>query len=243
MPVCRCRRKFRRTESQRPLSWPWCHPCRARYRNACARSASRRRVRAQCPLRGCRRRPSSRLAAAARQSGSRPVEPLEKSTIIIALCGKGLACPLRGDSVEASTVAVKHRLLAGKVLPALHRNIDISRRDLNRAADAAGHLSRDYGCAAATERLIDRLPRRRIILDRPAHALDRLLRAVTGFRFQIFVDLPQRRLRMVTDPRRGATLAHHVPARLVLAVVMAAADREIVFRPNDLRAGLEAAGG
>src|SRR5580704_9727943 len=37
--------------------------------------------------------------------------------------------------------------------------------------------------------------------------------------------------------------AHHVPARLVLAVVMAAADREVVFGPNDLRAGLEAAGG
>src|ERR1700721_2135260 len=48
---------------------------------------------------------------------------------------------------------------------------------------------------------------------------------------------------MVADPRRGATLAHHVPARLVLAVVMAAADREVVFGPNDLRAGLEAAGG
>src|SRR5437588_11155174 len=96
----------------------------------------------------------------------------EKSTTIIALCGNSLACPLRGDGVEASTVTVEHRVLAGELLPALHRNIDISRRDLNRAADAAGHLSRDYGCAAATERLVDRLPRRRIILDRPAHALD-----------------------------------------------------------------------
>jgi hypothetical protein len=58
-----------------------------------------------------------------------------------------------------------------------------------------------------------------------------------GFRFQIFVDLPQRR---VADPRCGATLAHHIPARLVLAVVMAAADREVVFGPNDLRAGSSA---
>src|ERR1700719_693770 len=96
--------------------------------------------------------------------------------------GKGLACPLRGDVVEASTVAVEHRLLASKLLPALHRNIDISRRDLNRVADAAGHLSRDYRRARAAE-------------------------------------------------------------RLVVAVVMAAADREVVFGPNDLRAGLEAAGG
>src|SRR5438477_3327004 len=157
--------------------------------------------------------------------------------------GKGLACPLRGDVVEGSTVTVEHRLLASKLLPALHRNIDISRRDFNRVADAAGHLSRDYRRARAAERLVDGLPGRRIILDRPAHALDRLLRAVAGFRFQILVDLPQRRLRMVADPRRGATLAHHVPARLVLAVVMAAADREVVFGPNDLRAGLEAAGG
>jgi hypothetical protein len=37
---------------------------------------------------------------------------------------QGLACPLRGDVVEASTVAVEHRLLAGEVLPALHRNIE-----------------------------------------------------------------------------------------------------------------------
>ena len=41
-----------------------------------------------------------------------------------------------------------------------------------------------------------------------------------------------RPLRMVADPRRGATLAHHVPARLVLAMVMAAADREVVFWPK-----------
>ena len=96
--------------------------------------------------------------------------------------GKGLTCPLRGDVVEASTVAVEHRLLASKLLPALHRNIDISRRDFNRVAHAAGHLSRDYRRARAAERLVDGLPGRRIILDRAAHALDRLLRAVAGFR-------------------------------------------------------------
>src|SRR5580700_7668080 len=52
---------------------------------------------------------------------------------------KDLACPLRGDVVEASTVAVEHRLLPSKLLPTLHRNIDISRRDFNRVAHAAGH--------------------------------------------------------------------------------------------------------
>src|ERR1700757_3084644 len=128
---------------------------------------------------------------------------------------RGLARPMRCDLVEASTVAVEHRLLAGKPLPSLHRNADITRRDFNRVAHPAGHLSGDYRRARAAERLVDGLPGRRIILDRPAHALDRLLRAVAGFRFQIFVDLPQRRLRMVAGPRRGATFAHHVPARLL----------------------------
>src|SRR5882757_9371806 len=66
--------------------------------------------------------------------------------------GKGLACPLRGDVVETSTIAVEHRLLASKLLPALHRTIDISRRDFNRVAHAAGYLSRDYRRARAAER-------------------------------------------------------------------------------------------
>src|ERR1700736_5600373 len=78
-------------------------------------------------------------------------------------------------------VAVEHRLMASKLLPAIHRDIDISRRDFNRVAHAAGYLSRDYRRARAAERLVDGLPGRRIILDRPAHALDRLLRAVAGF--------------------------------------------------------------
>src|ERR1700730_11048483 len=116
--------------------------------------------------------------------------PVPSSTFLLWLRAR-LARPLRGDVVEASTVAVEHRLLASKLLPALHRNIDISRRDFNRVAHPAGHLSRDlnrgpppaghlsrdYRRARAAERLVDGLPGRRIILDRPAHALDRLLRA------------------------------------------------------------------
>jgi hypothetical protein len=42
-------------------------------------------------------------------------------------------------------------------------NIDISRRDFNRVAHAAGHLSRDYRRARAAERLVDGLPGRRIM--------------------------------------------------------------------------------
>ena len=63
-----------------------------------------------------------------------------------------LARPLGGDGVEVSAVAVEHRLPAGEVLPALYRNTDISRRDLNRVRHAAGHLGRDYRRAGAGKR-------------------------------------------------------------------------------------------
>jgi hypothetical protein len=38
--------------------------------------------------------------------------------------------------------------------------VDVSRRDLNRVGHAAGHFGRDNRCAAAAERLVDRLPGR-----------------------------------------------------------------------------------
>jgi len=37
--------------------------------------------------------------------------------------------PLGGDIVEISDRRLEHRLVAGVVLPALHRKIDVSRRD------------------------------------------------------------------------------------------------------------------
>src|SRR5580700_3968521 len=68
--------------------------------------------------------------------------------------GTGLAWPLRGDVVEASTVAVEHGLLASKLLPALHRDIDISRRDFNRVAHAACSAT----MTSATVRCITPMP-------------------------------------------------------------------------------------
>jgi len=51
------------------------------------------------------------------------------------------------------------------------RCISRRHRKFQRRSVAAGRLSRDYRRARAAERLVDGLPRRRIILDRPAHAL------------------------------------------------------------------------
>jgi hypothetical protein len=97
---------------------------------------------------------------------------------------------------------------------------------------AAGHLGRDYRRARAAEWFVDRLPRCGIILDRPPHALDRLLRRVAGLRLPRLVDLPQRRLFPVAGPMPGAAVAHGVKAWLMLSVVVAAADDQLAFWPK-----------
>src|SRR5438105_994332 len=66
----------------------------------------------------------------------------------------------------------------GESLPALEDDIDISRADLEAAADAAGHFRRDQGCARAEKRVIDQLAGPAVVDDRTAHALDRLLRSM-----------------------------------------------------------------
>src|SRR5260221_400986 len=110
------------------------------------------------------------------------------------------------------------------------------RRDLNRVRHAGGHLGRDDRRAGAAEWFVDRLPGRGIVLDRPAHALDRLLRRVAGLRHPRPVNLPQRRLFPVAGPMSGATVAHGIKARLMLSVVVTAADDQLAFGPNDPRA-------
>jgi len=47
---------------------------------------------------------------------------------------------------------------------------------------------------------------------------------------------------MIAGPLPRRALAHRVPARLVLAVIMAAADRKVVLRPDDLSSSIKAAG-
>ena len=49
-------------------------------------------------------------------------------------------------------------------------------------------------------------------------------------------DLPQRCLFPVAGPMPGAAVAHGVKAWLMLSVVVAAADDQLAFGPNDLRA-------
>src|SRR5690606_13430937 len=54
-------------------------------------------------------------------------------------------------------------------------------------------------------------------------------------------DVPDRRLGAVAAPVRGLPLANGVPRRLVLPVVMTAADREAGLAPDDLGTHIEPA--
>src|SRR4051812_11419333 len=120
-----------------------------------------------------------------------------------------LARPL-GALVEGLIRGMMHRGAPGEGLPALHHGIDISRVELDTAADAAGHFGCDQAGARAEERVIDNLPGAAVVDDRAAHALDRLLRAVPPALLALRVaervvvgDLPHRRLGAVTLPVAG----------------------------------------
>ena len=78
-----------------------------------------------------------------------------------------------------------------------------------------------------------------VVEHRPAHALDRLLRAMNGFGVLAAArDRPERGLLAVAGPM--AFGAHRVPAGLMLPVIIAAADDQPLLGPDDLRADGEA---
>jgi len=145
--------------------------------------------------------------------------------------------------VKGLTGGVMRRGAPGEALPTLHDDIDIGRVELETAADAAGHLGRDQAGAGAQKRVIDWLAGPTVIGDRAAHALDRLLGAVSPTVLALWVakrvvvgDLPDRRLGAVTLPVADLALAHGVPAGFVLPVVIAAAQGEVLLGPDDLSA-------
>src|SRR5207302_385830 len=105
----------------------------------------------------------------------------------------------------------------GEGLPAPQDDIDISRADLETAADAAGHFGRDQARARAEKWVIDRLARPAVVGDRAAHALNRLLGAMPPGLLALPVaegvvvsDLPDRRLRAVARPVTGIARAHRI---------------------------------
>ena len=95
----------------------------------------------------------------------------------------------------------------GEGLPPSQDDIDISRADLETAADAAGHFGRDQARARTEKWVVDQLARSAVVDDRTAHTLDRLLRGVSPTLFALPIakrivigDLPHSGLLAVTLP-------------------------------------------
>src|SRR6202047_2210053 len=110
------------------------------------------------------------------------------------------------------------RRATGEVFPASQEDIDIGRVDLDTDAGAPGHFGRDQARARTEKRVIDQLAGPTVVEDRTAHALDRLLRAVSPALLALSIterivvgDLPHRGLLAVTLPVASPALAHRVP--------------------------------
>ena len=136
----------------------------------------------------------------------------------------------------------------GEVLPAPHDDIDINGIELKTDADPAGHLGRDQSRARAEKRVVDCLTESAVVDNRAAHAFDRLLRAVPPALFALMIakwvvvgDFPDRRLGAAALPVAGLAFPHGVPAGLVLPVIIATAQCEMLLRPHDLSAQLQSA--
>ena len=127
-----------------------------------------------------------------------------------------------------------------EILPAQNCDIAIGRRYLKGATNPACHLSSNDRSAGTAKRLIDRIAGCGIVLNRPLHALNGLLRRMSGFGFMRLVYLPESRLLAVAGPMPGLALADGIPAGLVLEVIVAPADGELLLGPDDLGADLEA---
>src|SRR5262245_52958065 len=133
--------------------------------------------------------------------------------------------------------------LTSELLPACDRGLDVPRVEIHRVADAPGLLCGDHGGAAADERAVDGVTGSGVIEERGLEQRDGLLGGVTGGRVvgctvaahgvQIG-NGPHRRLTAVAQPASPA--ANRVPTRLMLPVVVAAAQREVLLDPNDLAA-------
>src|SRR5215467_78641 len=154
----------------------------------------------------------------------------------------------RGALVEGLTRCSVYRGAPGKGLPASHDDIDISRAEFETAAAAASRFGRDQARARSEKRVIDQLAGAAVVDDRAAHRLDRLLRAMPptlpaprAAKRIVVGELPDRCLRAVAGPVAGLALAHGVPAAFMLPVIIAAAQREMLLRPDDLSAQLEPA--
>jgi hypothetical protein len=81
---------------------------------------------------------------------------------------------------ESPAVGLELCGIAGERLPTLNSDINVLWHQLDGVARASSHLGGDDRCSGPAERFVDRLAGRGVVLDRPLHAFDWLLRRVAG---------------------------------------------------------------
>jgi len=132
------------------------------------------------------------------------------------------------DLVKGSSVTLKHSLISCELLPTTHDDIDVSWIDIEAVAKAIRLLCGDQRCAGSEEGIVDDVTGSGIIEDRPAHQLDRFLRAVAGGFFALTADrihvgnLPDCGLASIAAPMCRFADTHCVPTGFVLPMIISA---------------------
>ena len=148
---------------------------------------------------------------------------------VFTVVGERAGPPLRTDRLP-------HLLcrLAGEGFPSIDRHLRRTAvRSPSRSSGGRVARRRSASVPEPAERLVD--VRHGVVLDRPPHALDRLLRPVPVSRIVPRGNRPQRGLRAVIRPMRGGAVAHRIQTGFVLPVVVAAREGQAILGPNDLR--------
>src|SRR5882757_6326288 len=159
--------------------------------------------------------------------------------VLDAPLARDLSAPLGGYFCERSTILIEPGILTSEGLPSQHGNIDVRGIDLDRETGATGHFGCDNGRARPAERIIDGLARRRVVLDRPPHALHGFLRSVTVPVIITGRNGPHGRLLAIPAPMCARCSTDGIPTGFVLPMVVASAKCEAILGPDDLSAHAE----
>src|SRR6266511_2417541 len=112
-----------------------------------------------------------------------PHEPRQEPLLALRFAAPSgsLRQPFAGDLVERPAVVVERGVLAGRLLPAPYRHVNVLRADLDGVNPAAGGLAGDDLRTGAAERLVTDLTRPGVLAHRDGEHFDRLRRRVLGF--------------------------------------------------------------